>query len=168
MPPGALPPSPIVDPNQSRLYVSIGAIATPPPILRTRHQSARVAQAFDLAGITNTVGIFIRHRLGPTDKLDCPHALGIDTFSAEWAKSFRHVLLLPPPHSAPSRRSVAQGRLRLLTTDASHRIFESALERVRHSYKLALSCSAPPIRGGSRDVSTAVDLRFAKLNPRST
>ena len=45
-------------------------------------------------------------------------------------------LLLPSPHSIPSRRSVAQGRLRLFTTDASRRIFESALERVRRSFKL--------------------------------
>ena len=53
----------------------------------------------------------------------------------EWATrravSFRHFLLLPSPRSTPSRRSVAQGRLRLLTTDASRRIFESASERVR-------------------------------------
>ena len=35
-----LPPSPVVDPNQSRFSVCIGAVATPPPILRTRHQSA--------------------------------------------------------------------------------------------------------------------------------
>ena len=35
------------------------------------------------------------------------------------------VLLLPSPHSTPSLRSVAQGRLRLFTTDASRRTFES-------------------------------------------
>src|SRR5712671_3698685 len=33
-------------------------------------------------------------------------------------------------------QSVAQGRLLLLTTDESRRIFESALERVRRSYRL--------------------------------
>src|SRR5713101_7838110 len=80
--------------------------------------------------------MFIRHRHGPADKLDCPHALGTNTFSPEWSKSFRHILLLPPPHSTPSRRSVAQGRLRLLTTNESRRIFESALEQVRRSHRL--------------------------------
>jgi hypothetical protein len=41
------------------------------------------------------------------------------------AESFRHFLLLPSPHSTPSLRSVAQGRLRLFTMDASRRILES-------------------------------------------
>jgi len=41
--------------------------------------------------------MFTRHRLGPTDKLDCPHAMGTDTFSRERAKSLRHFLLLPSP-----------------------------------------------------------------------
>src|ERR1700675_3382338 len=40
------------------------------------------------------------------------------------------------PHSTPSLPSVAQGRLRLLTTDESRRICESALERVRRSFRL--------------------------------
>src|SRR5580700_12290813 len=35
-----LPPSPVVDPNRSRLSICTGSIATPRPILRTRHQSA--------------------------------------------------------------------------------------------------------------------------------
>jgi putative transposase len=39
-------------------------------------------------------------------------------------------------HSTPSLRSVAQGRLRLFTADASRRMFESALERVRRSFRL--------------------------------
>src|ERR1700682_2357394 len=80
--------------------------------------------------------MFTRHRLGPTNKLDCPHAMGTDTFSTQRAESFRHVLLLPSPHSTPSLRSVAQGRLRLFPTDASRRTFESALERVRRSFRL--------------------------------
>jgi hypothetical protein len=46
-------------------------------------------------------------------------------------QSHRHSLLLPSPHSTPSLRSVAQGRLRLFTTDASRRIFEPASECVR-------------------------------------
>jgi len=62
--------------------------------------------------------------------------MGTNSFSPQRAEPFRHVLLLTPPHSTPSPRSVAQGRLRLLTTDESRRIFESALERVRRSYRL--------------------------------
>src|SRR5260370_39589490 len=60
--------------------------------------------------------MFIRHRHGPMDKLNCPHAMGTNAFSTEWSKSFRHILLLPSPS--------------LVTADASCRIFESALERV--------------------------------------
>src|ERR1700736_1897176 len=41
--------------------------------------------------------MFTRHRLGPTNKLNCPHAMGTDTFSRERAESFRHFLLLPSP-----------------------------------------------------------------------
>ena len=64
------------------------------------------------------------------------HAMGTNSFSAQWAESFRRVLLLPPPHSTPSLRSVAQGRLGLLTTNESRRIFESGLERMRRSSRL--------------------------------
>ena len=63
-----------------------------------------------------------RHRRVSADQLDCPHALGTDTFSAEWSKSFRYLLLLPSPL--------------LLISDENRRIFESALERVRRSYRL--------------------------------
>src|SRR5437879_5698656 len=59
--------------------------------------------------------MFIRHRQGPADKIDCPHAMGT-------AESFRHVC--------------CYHRRRLLTTDDSCRIFESALERVRRSLTL--------------------------------
>ena len=98
--------------------------------------------------------MFARHRLNPANKLDCPHAVGTDTFSRKRPESFRHLLLLPPPHSTPSLRSVAQGRLRLLTTDESRRIFESALERVRCSFgasglrvrRHAGACSPPAQR----------------------
>ena len=62
--------------------------------------------------------------------------MGTNAFSPQRAESFRHFLLLPLPHSTPSLRSVAQGRLRLFTTDASRQIFESALERVRRSFRL--------------------------------
>jgi REP element-mobilizing transposase RayT len=80
--------------------------------------------------------MFTCHRLSAANKLDCPHAMGTNAFSPQSAESFRNFLLLPSPHSTPSLRSVAQGRLRLLTTDASRRIFESALERVRRSFRL--------------------------------
>ena len=80
--------------------------------------------------------MFTCHRLSAANKLDCPHAMGTNAFSPQSAESFRNFLLLPSPHSTPSLRSVAQGRLRLLTTDASRRIFESALECVRRSFRL--------------------------------
>src|SRR6266852_6606370 len=41
--------------------------------------------------------MFTRHRLGPTNKLDCPHAMGTNAFSPQRAESFRHLLLLPSP-----------------------------------------------------------------------
>src|SRR5258707_3445108 len=69
--------------------------------------------------------MFTRHRLGPTNKLDCPHAMGTNAFSPHRAESFRHFLLLPSPHSTPSLRSVAQGKLRLFTTDASRNLLVS-------------------------------------------
>jgi len=31
------------------------------------------------------VGMFTCHRLSPANKLDCPHALGTNAFSAQWA-----------------------------------------------------------------------------------
>ena len=53
--------------------------------------------------------------------LHCPHAVGTHLFSAEWAEPFRYVLLLSASHSTASLRSVAQGRLRLLSNDESRR-----------------------------------------------
>src|SRR5438309_10440880 len=41
--------------------------------------------------------MFTRHRLGPTNKLDSPHAMGTNAFSPQRAESFRHFLLLPSP-----------------------------------------------------------------------
>src|SRR5712692_10042963 len=41
--------------------------------------------------------MFTRHRHDPTNKLDCPHAMGTNAFSPQWAESFRHFLLLPSP-----------------------------------------------------------------------
>jgi hypothetical protein len=41
--------------------------------------------------------MFTRHRLGLTNRLDCPDAMGTDAFPPQRAKSFHHVLLLPSP-----------------------------------------------------------------------
>jgi len=41
--------------------------------------------------------MFTHHRLSPTNKRDCPHAIGTDAFSPQRAESFRHFLLLPSP-----------------------------------------------------------------------
>ena len=48
--------------------------------------------------------MFTRHRHDPPDKLNCPHAMGINTVSPQWPKSFRHILLLPLPSLVYSRR----------------------------------------------------------------
>src|SRR5438445_7659424 len=66
--------------------------------------------------------MFTRHRLGSTNKLDCPHAMGTDAFSPQWAESFRYILLLPSPPLACHRRKPKN--------------FESALERVRRSFRV--------------------------------
>src|SRR6266849_881872 len=41
--------------------------------------------------------MFTRHRHDPPDKVNCPHAMGTNAFSPQWAESFRHFLLLPSP-----------------------------------------------------------------------
>src|SRR5260370_12721216 len=48
--------------------------------------------------------MFTRHRLGPTNKLDRPHAMGTNAFSPQRAESFRHFLLLPSPSLVYHRR----------------------------------------------------------------
>src|SRR4030088_719302 len=57
--------------------------------------------------------MFTRHRLGPTNELDCPHAMGTHAFSPQRPKSFRHILLLPPPPLAYHRRKPATLRVSL-------------------------------------------------------
>src|SRR5439155_6698014 len=59
--------------------------------------------------------MFTRHRLGPTNKLDCPHAMGTNAFSPQRAESFRHILLLPPPSLAYRRRKPPNLRVSLGT-----------------------------------------------------
>ena len=57
--------------------------------------------------------MFTRHRLGPTNKLDSPHAMGTNAFSPQRAESFRHFLLLPSPSSVITSKP-ANGRCREL------------------------------------------------------
>ena len=66
--------------------------------------------------------MFIGHRHGPDDELDCPHALGLKRFQ----------------HSGQSHfvTFCCYHRHRLLIANESRRIFESALERVRRKYRL--------------------------------
>ena len=45
----------------------------------------------------------VRHRLGPVNQLDCPHAMRTNAFSQERAESFRYALLLPPTSLANQR-----------------------------------------------------------------
>ena len=45
------------------------------------------------------------------DKLSCPHAMGTHTFSPQWPKSFRHVLLLPSPSLVYNRRKLPNLRV---------------------------------------------------------
>ena len=55
--------------------------------------------------------MFTRHRLGPTNKLDCPHAMGTNAFSPQWPKSFRYIRLLPPPSLVYNRRKPTNLRI---------------------------------------------------------
>ncbi len=48
--------------------------------------------------------MFTCHRLEPTYKLDCPHAMGTNAFSPQRAESFRYFLLLSTPSLAYYRR----------------------------------------------------------------
>ncbi len=66
--------------------------------------------------------MFMCHRHGPINELDYPHALGLTRFR----------------HSGQSRfvTFCCYHRRPLLNSDESSRIFESALERVRRSYRL--------------------------------
>jgi REP element-mobilizing transposase RayT len=66
--------------------------------------------------------MFLRHRHGPTDRLNCPMPWGLTRFH----------------HSGQSHfvTFCCYHRHRLFTGDTSTRIFESALERVRRSYRL--------------------------------
>jgi putative transposase len=67
--------------------------------------------------------MFTRHRHDPPDELNCPHAMGTNTVSPQWPKSFRHILLLPSPSLVYNRRKLPNLR---------------ALERVRRSSRLCV------------------------------
>src|ERR1017187_8649958 len=69
-----------------------------------------------------------RHRLGPTNKLDCPHAVGTNAFSPQRAESFRHFLLLPSPSSIYQRRKPTNLRVSLGAGAAQ---FQASALRVR-------------------------------------
>src|SRR6266849_788570 len=84
--------------------------------------------------------MFTRHRLGPTNKLDCPHAMGINAFSPQRAKSFRHFLLLPSPSVVYHRRKPPNPRVSLGARAAQ---LQASHLRVR-SY--AGACSPPAQR----------------------
>lgn len=51
-------------------------------------------------------------------KLDCPHAMGTDTFSTQRAESFRHFLLLPSPSVAYHGRKPTNLRVSIGTRPA--------------------------------------------------
>jgi hypothetical protein len=61
---------------------------------------------------------------GPTNKLDGPRVVGTGAFFSTVDKVISSHSGVAPPHSTPALRSVAQGRLRLLTTERSPRICE--------------------------------------------
>ena len=84
--------------------------------------------------------MFTRHRHGPTDELDYPHDFGSNTFSPQWSKSFRHILLLPPPSFAYHGRKPTNLRVGLGARAAQ---FQASSLRVRDH---AGACSPPAQR----------------------
>src|SRR5438128_9429970 len=88
--------------------------------------------------------MFTRHRLGPTNKLDCPHAMGTNAFSPQRAESFRHFLLLPPPSLVYHRRKPPNLRVSLGTGAAELQTLRLWL------YSHAGACSPPAQRTGKR------------------
>jgi hypothetical protein len=104
-------------------------------------------------------------------KLNC--ALGTNAFSPQRAESFRHFLLVPDPYrnSEPQRLEAASVSTALRhewnscpsrSADAGRRIFESALERVRRSFRLQVyGCVVMP-----EHVQSSGD-RAAPLRPKA-
>src|SRR5438034_7029131 len=86
--------------------------------------------------------MFTRHRLGPTNKLDCPHAIGTNAFSPQRAESFRHFLLLPSPSVVYHGRKPTNLRI---SFRASASQFQTSGLRVRSH---ARACSPAAQRTG--------------------
>jgi hypothetical protein len=84
--------------------------------------------------------MFTHHRLGPPNKLDCPHAMGTDAFSPQRAEPLRHFLLLPSRSLANQRRKPTN--LRVSPGTGAAQLQASGL-RVRSH---AGSCSPPAQR----------------------
>ncbi len=70
--------------------------------------------------------MFTRHRHAAIDELDRPDAVGTNPFSPQRPESFCHILLGAP--SLSPRLLRRQGGDFEFPTDASRRIFESAVE----------------------------------------
>src|SRR2546427_285522 len=85
-------------------------------------------------------GDVTRHRLGPTNKLDCPHAMGTNAFSPQRAESFRHFLLLPSPPFVYHRRQPTILRVSFRAGTAQ---FQTSRLRIRSH---AGACSPPAQR----------------------
>src|SRR6266849_8377892 len=75
--------------------------------------------------------------LDPTNKLDCPYAMGTNTFSRERPKSFRHILLLPSP-------PVAYGRGKPTNLGISFRASAPQLQTLRLRIRSHAGACPPP------------------------
>jgi hypothetical protein len=99
--------------------------------------------------------------------------MGTNACSAQRAESFRHILLLPPPHSTPSLRSVAQGRLRLLATDASRPILRVSLGAGAAQLQASRNCPTQAKTGlewatGQDDLNLDLDCQPDLRKPNRT
>src|SRR6266699_2439115 len=88
--------------------------------------------------------MFTRQRLGPTNKLDCPDAMGTDAFSPQRPESFRYFLLLSSPPLVYHRRKPTNLRI---SFGASASQFQPSGLRIRSH---AGACSPPAKRTGNR------------------
>ena len=84
--------------------------------------------------------MFTHHRLSPTNKLVCPHAMGTNALSPQRTESFRHFLLLPSPSAVYHGRKPANLRVSFGTGAAQLRTLRL---RVRSH---AGACSPPAQR----------------------
>src|SRR5437870_13074143 len=88
--------------------------------------------------------MFTRYRLGPTNKLDCPHATGTNALSLQRAESFRYFLLLPSPSAVYHGRKPTNLRVSIGTGAAQ---FQTSRLRIRSH---AGACSPAAQRTGKR------------------